>query len=163
MADLSEKTELIDLEGTCRAHFDAPLRIARIVAENIPTGKSSCTSVFETKNHEVYALITSDTPLVLADIKRIARGVGIEAAAYVPPAFDSNYFLNYGRDGFLAAYPGRKLTATDDISYYESLAPYTPALIKVASVKTELRQYVPVINQWRKVVDYSYSHIEVRL
>jgi hypothetical protein len=163
VADLyQEVTELIDLEGTCRAHFDAPLDIKRIVASNIPTGKSSHTTVFETKDRNVYALCESDLPLTLADIKKIMRGMGIEAKEYLPPAFDKDYFLNYGRDAFLAAYPGRKLVTNDDLSYYESLAPYTPALIKIARVKHELRQFVPVVNQWYKTLDYSYNQIEVK-
>lgn len=163
MIDLyQEVTELIDLESTCRAHFGTTFHVKRIVAQSIPTGKTSSTTVFETKAHERYALCVSDVPLTLKDVQRIMRGMGIEAASFLPPAFDPNYFVNYARGAFLAAYPGRKLTANDDISYYQSLAPYTPALVKIAQVKDGLRQFVPVVNQWHKAMDYSYSHIEVK-
>lgn len=163
MADLyQEVTELIDLEGTCRAHFGAPLSIKRIIANGLPTGNSSRTTVFETKDHSLYALCTSHIPLTLADIKKIARRMGIEAEKYLPPAFDQQYFYNYGRDAFLAAYPSRKLTPHDDLSYYESLAPYSPALIKISQIKNGLRQFIPIAEQWQPAVTYSYAKVEVQ-
>lgn len=155
-------TEYIDLESTCRAHFGAALQIQRIVARNIPTGKSSYTSVFESTKGETYALCVADTPLTLADVKRIIRGAGMEAETFFPPSNNPNYFLQYGQQAFLAAFPGRKLNASDDLSFYTSLAPYMPALVKVAQVKGELRQYVPVIGKWYKLLNYSYNRIEVQ-
>ena len=155
-------TEYKDLEATCRAYFGTSFNIQRIVVSEVQTSASSHSSVFETTKGETYALCMSDSPLTLAEVKQVIRGMGMKAETFLPPLNKPDYFLQYGREAFLAAFPGRRLTAYDDISFYMSLAPYSPALVKVASVEGELRQYVPIVNKWHKLVDYSYSRIKVQ-
>lgn len=155
-------TEYKDLEATCQVYFGTSFHIQRIVASEVPTGTSSRSTVFETTKGDTYALCMADAPLTLGEVKQLIRGMGMKAETFLPPFNKPDYFAQYGRDAFLAAFPGRRLTSDDDISFYMSLAPYSPALVKVAQVERELRQYVPIVNRWHKFVDYSYNRIKVQ-
>lgn len=153
----------IDLQQICQAEFGVDFTIQRIIADNLPSSKGSSTTIFETTSYEVYAYCQSDTLLTLRDIKHILRHVGVTSAEYIAPAHQPRYFTHFGIKAFNAAFPGRMLHADDDITFYESLAPYTPALAKVSEIAGELHQYDQALNTWHTAIEHSYKRIAVAL
>lgn len=163
MVDLyQEVSEAIEIERACRTHFAYDFKIKHIIADNLETSKNSHGTVFKTTENEVYAYFTASTPLTFGDIKRIIRSMNLKAAVYLPPAGNHDYFKAYGQQAFQVSFPGRRITNDDNLSFYQSLAPYSPALVKIAEINGEIRGYIPVMEAWYKAVDYTYRHIEVR-
>jgi hypothetical protein len=162
VTDLYEQvTEITDIEHICRDQFATDIVIKQAIISGLIVGEAASVTIVETDRKELYALCQSTHPLTLASIRRIVRNMGAEAEVYIPPAHDRNYFINYGRKAFTAVFPGRKLTLHDDLSYYISQCPYSPALIKIARIDGEIREYIPVVEQWKKVLEYSYNRIKV--
>ncbi|HEU5122253.1 MAG TPA: hypothetical protein VFT59_05410 [Candidatus Saccharimonadales bacterium] len=150
-------TAVAAIEHACQTTFAYSVRVTNIVADALETPKNSHTTIFETDGGELLALCHSNETLELGDIKRIIRGMGLEAAYYFPPAGYDNYFIDFGKKAFAASFPGRRITEHDNLSFYESLAPYNPALVKIGKINGEIRGYIPVLEQWYKVVDFNYS------
>jgi hypothetical protein len=154
-------TEITDIERICRDQFATDIVIKQAIISDLTVEETARMTVFETDRKELYALCQSTQPLTLASIRRIVRGMGAKAEVYIPPDRDQNHFIDYGRKVFASVFPGRKLNSNDDISYYISQCPYSPALIKIARIDGEIREYIPIIEQWKKVLEYSYNRIKV--
>jgi len=150
------------LERICKDYFGVDLGITNIVLNYIPTSKNSHTTVFKADRHTVYALCVSDDPLVLADIKSIIKLMGMKAEEFLPPDADTNYFLRFGHEKFLSAYPGRKSCADDETTFYQTLAPYNTALVRISKINGEIRQYDDTWKQWQKALEFSYLRMQVR-
>ena len=142
MNDLYHEVKRLDsLESTCRALFGTSIKPKHILESNIPTRKSSYTTIFETTKGEIYALCIADTPLVFADVRRIIRDIDDGPVKYIPPQNNAEYFHAYGRQAFRDSFPGRTLNSDDDISFYVSLAPYNPALVRL-TLKANLGKFI---------------------
>jgi len=107
-------------------------------------------------------LCTADESLNLADIKVIIKSIGMKAEAYLPPDGDSNYFLRYGQKVFQSVFPCRKTSNNAETVFYQTLTPYTPALIRIEKINGEIRQYNQNHQQWQKTLDISYLRMQVR-
>lgn len=153
----------IDIQQICQEEFGVSFDVKRIIADSLLTDKGSYTTVFETTSHEIYAYCHSDNDLTQRDIKRILNRAGIKPNAYLPPAGQPHYFTHFGIAGFKTAYPGRVLQPGNDLSFYESLAPYNPALVKVSEIGGELREYNRALNIWQNARDFRYKQIAVSL
>lgn len=151
-----EVTTAIEIEHTSRVHFRCDFKVKYVIVGDLETLKGARVTVFETTDHEVFAFCSSEEPLELGDVKRIIRGMGLNASHYLPPAQHHSYFINYGKLAFTTAFPGRHITSNDDLSFYESLAPYNPALIKIRAITDGIYGYIPVLEQWYKAADFTY-------
>lgn len=149
----------IDLQQICRANFGVDFTISQIIADDLTAGNACTVTVFMVMSGDMYAYCQSETLLTLRDVKRLMRRVGIDTAEYLPPAGQRNYFTNHSIQAFKAAFPGRTLHADDDLTFYESLAPYSPALIRVSEIAGELHAYQQAFGQWQKALDYNYKRI----
>lgn len=150
-----------DIEHACRDSFGVSLDVKRVIVDDLISSKGSRITVFESKEGSLYAFLSVSAPLILADVKKIMTRAGISVQHYFPPRGDEEYFLEFGRSAFLDAYPGRRSVEDDETEFYQTLAPYGPALAKVARIKDGIFEFIPVVEQWRKKVDYSYNPIEV--
>jgi hypothetical protein len=157
-----EVAEINELERICRDSFATDLAIKNILISNLSTGRGSRTTVFEADRHALYALCVGSQPLVLADIVRIITSTGIEAEDYVPPAGDRDYFKAFGRQAFLDMYPGRKAASDQEMEFYQTLAPYSPALVRIAKVRGEIREYAPSMREWQLAKAFSYAKVRVQ-
>ena len=153
---------LSQIEKFCFNYFTVSLQINRVLINSMPTSHNSFTTVFTTNNHAVYALCLSDELLELADIKNIIKHAGMKAESYLPPYADENYFLRYGKNIFLSVFPGRKTCTPQETTFYQTLAPYNPALVKIEKVNGELRQYNIFCEKWQKALEFSYLRMQVR-
>lgn len=150
------------IEQLCKTQFNIDIRVENVIVDDVQTGPNSYATVFQVDQHTLYVLCESDDPMTLSDVKHIVKSMGVEAAAYLAPRADSEYFARYGHEAFLRAYPGRKTETDQEKSYYQTLSPYTPALIKVAKINGEIRRYNSVVSNWQKVLDYSYARMRVQ-
>lgn len=157
-----EVAEIAEIERVCRDSFKTPLAIKKILLSNVSTGNGSCVTIFEANRHTLYAFCVAAKPLVFRDVKRIITSMGIEPATYLPPLGDATYFQKYGRKAFFDIYPGRKNAPAAETAYYETLAPYSPALVRIAKIKGEIREYVPSIHEWQRTQLFSYAKVEVK-
>jgi hypothetical protein len=149
-------------EKDCKDYFGVDLRIKYIILNDAPTSKNSHTTVFRTDHDAIYALCSSDSPLILADIKTIIRLMGMKAELFLPPYADSSYFFNFGQKAFLDIFPGRKAGSDQELSYYKTLAPYSPALVRISEVNGEIRRYDKIWQEWQSAIRFSYLHTQVQ-
>lgn len=162
MNDLyDEASEIIDIEHKCRDLFGVDIHVKRIIFSNIQSGVGAKTTIFEADRHTLYAYCHGDDSLVLRDVQRIMRGMGIEPAEYLPPLGEGKYFADYGKQKIKDMYPGRRSHAGLEVSFYQALAPYSPGLVRIASIKGEIREYHSAMQQWQKLRDYSYTKVSV--
>jgi hypothetical protein len=163
MNDLyDEASEIIDIEQKCRDFFDLEVKAKRVIASNVQTGSRARTTIFEADQHTVYALCVGDETLVLRDVQRMAKGMGIEPEAYLPPHGNENYFAEFGQQAIRSMYPGRMTSAGLETNFYQTLAPYSPALVQIARINGEIREYHSPLQQWQKLQDCSYAKVQVR-
>lgn len=147
------------IKRACEAAFNLKLSITEVVARRIPTGYTSTATVFKTTPTVLYVYLQAQGTLVLGDVMRIVRQMNIEADEFMPPHGDKEYFKRIGTQKFKAMFPGKHIMSDDDTRYYQTLAPYNPALIRVAKVKGDIRGFHYESKLWRKVRSYAFSKI----
>lgn len=155
-------SRLLKVENLCRNYFNIDLRIDKIIQNNLPTGDSSCTTVFMTDRNEIYALCTGDDSLKLADVKKVIKSMGMKAEEYLPPGADDDYFLRYGQRVFQSTFPYRKTVLPQETTFYQTLTPYSPALVRIGKINGEIRQYNKICQEWQKAFEFSYLRLWVQ-
>lgn len=157
-----ELAEKMRIKRLCKENFGVDLRINTIVASDVEmTQDDSYTTIFNT-NGAMYALCETNEPTTLRDIKSQIRLMGLDAEYYYPPAHDANYFERYGKNAFLSVFPGREIATESDIDFYKTLAPYSPALVRIRKVNGRIRRFNKPGNMWQTTMDLSYSRIRVQ-
>lgn len=88
--------------------------------------------------------------------------MGLAAELYLPPKGQPHYFDDIGRAKFAQVFPGRSNPGPADLQYYRTLAPYNPALVQIAEVKTgEIKQFdTDAKGQWRTATKFAYRRIK---
>ncbi|HEX4662695.1 MAG TPA: hypothetical protein VH144_03700 [Candidatus Saccharimonadales bacterium] len=151
----------IGIERAALAQFGVSFDIKQVVVRDMPTGVSTRATIFMTTKNQLYVYIAGEAPLVLADVKKLIGRIGLVADMYLPPVDEPNYFDRVGREKFIEVFPSRRPLHDDDISYYRTLAPYNPGLVKIARVKNgQVLGYDLDAHDWRKVAELSYSKIK---
>jgi len=151
----------IAIEKTCKERFNLALDVTDVVVRGVPAGIATRATVFKTAKKHMYVFIQSQSALVLDDVQKIVRRMELEADGFIPPHGEAEYFDRIGRAKFKAMFPGKAIVGDDDLRYYRNLAPYNPALVRLAKVKGEIRAFEVETKVWRKVKDYTYSKIKV--
>lgn len=149
------------IERACRQSFGIKLDVSEVIARQIPTGFTSTATVFKTSPNMVYVFIHSQSNQLLADVRNMLRHMNIEAGDFLPPHGEKDYFKRIGEAKFKAMYPGKHIMSDEDTRYQRTLAPYNPALIRVARIRGEIRGFHFESKSWRKVKDYSFSRINL--
>jgi len=142
--------------------FHVYLPISELLFDDIETGPHSYAVLFKS-GYDTYALLMTEEGYTqtLADVRRIVKGMGLEAQRYFPPGADPQYFYEEGVKHFLDVYPGRKQWKKEDIRFYQSLATYSPALVRLSSINGEVRRFNSNSSAWQKAFDYSFRKIPV--
>lgn len=150
------------IERACREAFNLRLNISEVIIRDVPTSYTATATVFKTSPNMVYVYITSQSKLLLADVKKMLRGMNIDAEGFIAPHGDKDYFTRIGTEKFKTMFPGKHIMSDDDIRYYQTLAPYNPALIRVARIKGDIRGFHFESQSWRKVKDYAFNKISLQ-
>lgn len=142
-----------EIRALCKKQFKADIEVRYILFEGVPIAKGATATVFSTMDHQVYALCLSDNSLVLRDIQRMIRSMGFKAKGYFAPNGDKSYFRRLGYRAFLNAYPARLKWTSDEEAYYQTLVPYSPALVQLEGVGRQVLRYNEVSNKWQKIYE----------
>lgn len=149
------------LERLLKDQFGVSAEVDSVIARRIPVGRSVEASLFLTKKKQLFLYIHGETKLLLSDIQKIVSRIGLTAELYMPPKGQPHYFDEVGTRKFHEIFPGRKVVSAEDIVFYRTLAPYSPALVLIQEVKTGMIfQYdSDSKSSWRPHVKFSYRRI----
>lgn len=151
----------IGIERLGLAKFGVSFDIKQVVVRDAPLSVSIRATLFMTTKNQLYIYIAGEAPLVLADVKKLISRMNLVADRYLPPADEPDYFNRVGREKFIEVFPSRRPLNDEDIAYYRTLAPYNPALVRIARIKNgEILGYDLDAHDWRKVAEFSYSKIK---
>lgn len=149
------------IEKTCQQIFGIKLDIKEAIVRNVTTGITSKATLFKTTSNAHYLYVVSQSSMLRADVEKIVRSMELVPAQFMPPYRDEEYFKRVGIIKFKAMFPGKHIMSNDDTRYYETLASYNPALVRIAKVKGEIRAYVIETKQWKKVREYVFAELKV--
>ena len=149
------------MEKVIKEQFGVVADIENVIARHFPISRTGDATLFLTKKKQLFLYIDSQSKLLFADVKKLASRIGVNVDLYMPPKGRPHYFDEVGREKFAEVFPGRGHISDQDIAFYRTLAPYSPALILVSDVKAGIiYQYdSDASNDWRPVVKFSYRRI----
>lgn len=149
------------LEREIKERFGVTVDVDKAIVRNIDVGQSAKATLFLSKKKQLYCYIYGPTKLLLSDVKKIAARVGVKVEMYFPPKGQPNYFDDIGSEKFRQVFPGRKDVHEADLTFYRTLAPYSPALIMVEEVKdgTIYQADSDARGGWRPATKFTYRRI----
>jgi hypothetical protein len=150
------------LEKVAKSQFGIDLDIDAVIARRFPVSRTAEATLFLTKKKQLFLYVTSQSKLLLSDIQKIVSRVGLKAELYVPPKGRPHYFDEVGTEKFREIFPGRGHISAQDILFYRTLTPYTPALVLISEVKAgHIYQYdSDSTGQWRQNAKFTYRRIK---
>ena len=151
----------VALERQIKEKFGVSAEVESVIARHIPVGRSVEATLFLTGKKQLFLYVDGEARLLLSDVKKVVSRVGLNAELYMPPKGQPQYFDEIGRKKFEEIFPGRKVTNDDDIAFYKTLAPYSPALVLIREVKNGIiYQYdSDATGGWRPHAKFSYRRI----
>ena len=92
----------------------------------------------------------------------MVKRMSMVADAYLPPRKDGDYFDRIAVAKFKDVFPGRTPANDGDLRFYRLLAPYNPALVRIAEVTDGVvRQFDSSDStNWRVAAKYTYKRIK---
>ncbi len=149
------------LERRIKAEFGVSAEVDSVIARRIPVGRSSEATLFLTKKKQLFLYIHGESKLLFSDVQKVVSRVGLGAELYMPPKGRPHYFDEIGTRKFNEIFPGRKVVNKEDINFYRTLAPYSPALVLIHEVKNGMiYQYDSDSNgSWRPHAKFTYRRI----
>ena len=160
---MTERTfDQLALERACKAEFGVDLEIKQVIALQVPVSLVDKATVFLTSKKQLYVYIEAQSRMVLSDVKKIMSRLGLKAEIFMPPKGQPRYFDEIGRKKFAEVFPGRMHVSDQDLVFYRTLAPYSPALVQVNEVKSGvIRQFdSDASGGWRPAVKFTYRRIK---
>ena len=151
----------VAVERQIKSQFGVNAEVDSVIARRIPVGRSTEATLFLTNKKQLFLYITGESRLFLSDVKKIVSRVGLNAEMYMPPKGQPHYFDEVGTAKFAEIFPGRKIISEQDIAFYKTLAPYSPALVLIREVKNGIiYQYdSDASGGWRPHAKFSYRRI----
>ncbi len=152
----------VALERQIKALFGVDTEVESMIARRMPVARNTTANLFLTKKKQLFLFVDGESRLLLSDVMKIVTRVGLSAELYLPPKGRPNYFDEVGTEKFIEVFPGRKVTNSQDIAFYRTLAPYSPALILIHEVKNGvIYQYdSDSKSEWRQYARFSYRRIK---
>jgi len=163
--DYSMNDEIYDdlaLERIVKEKFGLDIDISHVVLRQSPVSHTAEATLFMTTKKQLFVYIHGPSRLLFGDIKKTVSRMGLKAELYFPPKGRPQYFDEVGRTKFREVFPGRAHVSDDDIIFYKTLAPYNPALIKIAEIKNgEVFQFdSDATGNWRVAIKFAYRRIK---
>ena len=149
------------IERTIRERFGIEVDVRQAIVFRVPVGRTAEATLFLTTKKQLYLYISSQSKLLFGDVKKLVSHMGLKAELYLPPKGRPQYFDEIGRSKFNEVFPGRKFISDEDIIYYKTLAPYSPALILISEVNNGVvYQFDSDANtSWRPSAKFTYRRI----
>lgn len=152
----------IELERTLKAKFGVDAEVDAVIGRRFPVSRTAEATLFLTKKKQLFLYVTSQSKLVLSDVQKIVSRVGLKAEMYLPPKGRPHYFDEVGTQLFREVFPGRTNINAQDIAFYRTLTPYSPALILISEVKEGVVRQFDSDNTggWRLLAKFAYRRIK---
>lgn len=152
----------IALQRIAKEHFGVEVEIDKVIVRQVEVSRTTTATVFLTKKKQLLVYISGHSKLLLSDVKKIVNRMGLKAELYFPPKGQIDYFDTIGREKFRDVFPGRTNITDNDILFYRTLAPYSPALVLISEVKSgEIYQYdSDARGDWRLAAKFAYRRIK---
>jgi hypothetical protein len=151
-----------ELEKIIKAKFGVIAEIDSVIARTFPVSRTAEATLFLTKKKQLFLYIDSQSKLLLSDVQKIVSRVGLKAELYLPPKNRPHYFDEIGTVKFREIFPGRGSINQQDIAFYRTLSPYSPALVLISEVKMgAVYQYdSDSSDKWRMNAKFTYRRIK---
>ena len=159
---MNELYDDVAVERQIKTLFGVDGDIESVIARRIPVGRSGEATLFLTTKKQLFLYVHGEARLLFSDVKKIVSRVGLVAELYLPPKGRPQYFDEIGTAKFQEIFPGRHVTNPQDIAFYRTLAPYSPALVLIREVKNGvIYQYdADATGSWRPHAKFSYRRIK---
>lgn len=150
------------IERSAKELFGMVFEVEKVIVRNIDVGKAAQATVLLTKKKQLLCYIHGPAKLLLADVKKIASRMGLKVELYMPPKGRPHYFDEVGERKFREVFPGRARVSAEDLVFYRTLSPYSPALLLVEEVKdgTIYRADSDARSGWRPATKFAYRRIK---
>ena len=150
------------LEKVVRAQFGIAVAVDSVIARQIPVSRTAEATLFLTEKKQLFLYISSQSKLLFADVQKIVSRVGLKAEQYLPPKGRPQYFDEIGTKKFQEVFPGRTHVTPQDIAFYRTLTPYSPALILISEVKAGIIYQFDSDSSgsWRQHARFTYRRIK---
>lgn len=150
------------LEKRVKAVFGPIADVDSVIVRHMPVSRTAEATLFLSKKKQLFLFVDSQSKTLLADIQKIVSRVGLRAEFYFPPKGQPQYFDDIGTRQFRLIFPGRSHISAQDIAFYRTLAPYSPALIQISEVKdgTIYQFDSDSHSQWRPHTKFTYRRIK---
>jgi len=154
--------EDLALEKNIKAQFGVSAEVDSIIGRRFPVSRTAEATLFLTQKKQLFLYVSSQSKLLLSDITKIVSRVGLKAELYLPPKGRPQYFDEIGTQKFREIFPGRSSISKEDIAFYRTMTPYSPALILISEVKNGvISQYdSDSSGQWRQLTKFTYRRIK---
>lgn len=151
MPIISDVYENTQMEKELKKNFAFIDNIGKVIFRNVPVGKNLTATVFLSNKSILFLYINGTGEINLREAMSIAKKMNLTPELLFPPKEYPLYFEEYGAKEFRRRFPGKYLQSMDDIAYYRTLAPYSPALIQI------LRVEGGIIQTPTERINYPYS------
>lgn len=153
--------EELAMERLIKDKFGINLDLYNPILFKVPISPTGEATLFLTDKKQLYLFISGQSRFLLGDIKKIVNRMGLKAEIYFPPKGRPDYFDEVGKAKFHDVFPGRSHVSDDDILFYRTLAPYTPALVLISEIKDgHVYQFDSDANDsWRVGAKFTYRRI----
>lgn len=150
------------LERAVQSQFGVVVDVDSVIARHFPVGRTAEATLFLTKKKQLFLYIPHKAPQLLTDVQKIVNRVGLKAELYLPPKGQPYYFDDIGTKKFREIFPGRGHITAQDIAFYRTLAPYSPALVLVSEVKNGVIYQYDSDSKggWRQHTKFAYRRIK---
>ena len=152
----------LGMERSIKERFGVDLDVRQSILSHAPVSRTAEATLFLTSKKQLYLYVEAQSKLLLSDIKKIVSRMGLKPEIFFPPKGRPDYFDEIGQAKFREVFPGRINVTSDDLVFYRTLAPYSPALILISEVKNgEIFQYdTDSTNNWRVGAKFTYRRIK---
>jgi len=152
----------LQLERTLKSAFGVEAEVDAVIGRRFPVSRTAEATLFLTQKKQLFLYISSQSKLLLSDVQKIVSRVGLKAELYMPPKGRPHYFDEVGTQKFREVFPGRTNINSQDIAFYRTLTPYSPALILISAVKNGAIHQFDSDNAdgWRLLTKFAYRRIK---
>lgn len=154
--------DTIALERAVEREFGMTLEVGQVIVSSVDVARAVQATVFLTKKKQLLCYITGQSRLTLGDVRKIVSRMGLGVESYRPPKGQPRYFDEVAQAKFSEVFPGRTHITGDDLRFYKTLAPYSPALIVISEIKDgHIYQYdADAHGDWRVAAKFTYRRIK---
>lgn len=149
------------LEQAAKDRFGLACEVDTVIVRNADVGKAAKATVFLTRKKQLLCYVYGPSKLLLGDVKKIAARMGLRIELFMPPKGHPHYFDDIAERKFRETFPGRSNPNDQDLMYYRTLAPYSPALLIVEEIRDGMIYQADsdARSGWRPAAKFTYRRI----